>query len=353
MFTRLEIQNFKGIQTCEVKDLRRINLFIGKNDSGKSTILEAAYYIFQELYDPPQLDGIMSRRTNVFTGGSELWFRYNTDYSIVISAWFNSLRLMWRLVWLEEEKQVSSQFACERTTGSSQSEIVEIGHSEYRGADFSLRVGGGRMILELPVKQAIKMKIAEYASKMSLIDCTLKSKTSYIEEILGRFKIEGKDEKFGDILVDTYGKGREWEFLPHSDRPSETRLAIREAGKLTYFSDFGDGMRYGLGILGTAMSVKNTALFIEEIESHQHLGSLRKLIKHLVEIARENNLQIFLSTHNYDVWNSLARGVYVDDAEREKEEFRCFVIERDSKSGEVTAESTDDVQKITRALGRP
>lgn len=188
---------------------------------------------------------------------------------------------------------------------------------------------------------------------MVLIDCTLKSRTSEIESRLASLKIQGKDKEFGVLLEDIYGKGTEWEFLPHQDSPSETRLAIKEAGRLTYFSDFGDGLRYGLGILGTAMSVKNTAIFIEEIESHQHLGSLRKLLKNLVEISRKNKLQIFVTTHNADVWNSLTRGVYLEDAEIEKKEFRCYVVERDSNSGIVTAKHTDDVTKINRALGRP
>jgi predicted ATP-dependent endonuclease of OLD family len=100
----------------------------------------------------------------------------------------------------------------------------------------------------------------------------------------------------------------------------------------------------------TAMSARNTVLFIEEIESHQHSGSLSKLIGHLVDVARENNLQIFLSTHSKDVWESLSRGVYVDDARKQDEEFRCLVIERDPETGKVAVERTDDLQKTTRAL---
>ena len=98
------------------------------------------------------------------------------------------------------------------------------------------------------------------------------------------------------------------------------------------------------------MSTKNSVLFIEEIESHQHSGSISKLIRHLVEIARTNNLQVFVSTHSLDVWNSLNRGVYAEDAEKEKEEFRCLLTERDSETGKVTIECTDDLQKITTAL---
>lgn len=351
MLTKMSIRNFKGIKTCEVKDLRRINLFIGKNDSGKSTILEATYYMLQELSTRPQLSLIMSRRTDAYTGASELWFKYRTGFPIIISVCFDSLRLNWTMTWSEEHKQVSSVLSFKK----GKTATGHISTTIYSGTDLSMTTSSGRGTLEtlLAGKPGFKKRVMQYILNASFVDPTFKSRTLDVEEILSMFKIKGSDEKFGRILDDTYGKGKAWEFLPHPDRPSEKRLAIKESGKLTFFSDFGDGFRYGLGLLGTAMSLENTALFIEEIESHQHLGSLRELIKHLVNIARENNLQIFISTHSEDVWQSLARGVYVEDVEREKKEFKCFVIERDSKSGKATAEGTDDLQKITRALGRP
>ncbi len=145
-----------------------------------------------------------------------------------------------------------------------------------------------------------------------------------------------KSTDFGEILNDIYGLKRNvWEFMPQIENPEQKRLSIKESGQLKYFSDFGDGFRCCVGILGTALSLKNTVLFIEEIESHQHSGSISKLIRHLVEIARENNLQVFLSTHSLDVWESLTRGVY-KDTDKEKEEFRCLLIERDTETGKVS-----------------
>jgi len=351
MLNKITIQNFKGIETCEVKDLRRINLFIGKNDSGKSTILEAAYYLFREM-SSPQLQGIMSRRTNVSSVGSELWFKYKTNYPIVISVLADGLRLAWEIRWDKETDTVFS-IITSQTGRKKQAKKVVLRSTQYRGISFSSSVVTGDIVSSLLMREKPKRKFLQYASNMSLIDCTLKSRTTDIERILGELKIGGKDVRFGKILNDAYGKGKEWEFIPQPENPNEKRLAIREAGRLTYLSDFGDGLRCCVGILGTAMSTENTAIFIEEIESHQHTGSLNRLIRHLVEIARENNLQIFLSTHSDDVWNSFARGVYKDDIERETKEFRCFVTERDSESGKVTVEKTEDVQKITHALGRP
>jgi predicted ATPase len=359
VLTELSIQNFKGIASCDFKekDLSRINLLIGKNDSGKSTIMEVAFYMLQEFYDAPKLAAIMSRRTNVFCGGSELWFRYKKEYPIVVTTSFGSVELQWTIKTAQEDRTIVSTMFQQTThplriaiDGPAEKFFQPLATVQYAGRDFSLASSFQRAVDSLAIGEGLKTALLAYVSGASYIDCTIKSKTSDIERILAKFKISGMERDFGEILNDIYGKGREWEFMPQLENPDEKRLAIREAGQLKYFSDFGDGFRCCVGILGTALSVKNTVLFIEEIESHQHSGSLSKLIRHLVEIARENNLQVFLSTHSLDVWESLSRGVYAEDTEKQKEEFRCLLIERNSETGKVTVECTDDLQKIANAL---
>ena len=347
MLTKFSVQNFKGIRSFNIEDLARVNLLIGKNDSGKSTIMEAVYYLCHEFYEPPQLSLVMSRRTDVFTGASELWFGYNRQSEIVVRATFESTELCWKIKPEGPARDTFFSHFYQSTGGSSDN--IALGGTSYVG-NFSVTSHGGRVIEHMQMDQKTRQTLSSYVSHVALIDCTMKSKTTEIERILGKLKIDGEDASFGQILNDIYGKGKEWEFIPHPEDPNARRLVFKESGRLRYFSDFGDGLRCCVGILGTAMTLENTALCVEEIESHQHSGSLSKLVKYLVEISREKNLQVFLSTHSMDVWESLHRGVYAEDEAREKEEFRCFLIERNAETGEVTSENTYDVQKITNAL---
>ena len=41
MLRSLEIQNFKGIKQGKLEDLAQVNVLVGRNNSGKSTILDA------------------------------------------------------------------------------------------------------------------------------------------------------------------------------------------------------------------------------------------------------------------------------------------------------------------------
>ncbi len=43
MIKSLHVRGFRGIQHGEINDFRRINLFVGQNNSGKSTLIEALY----------------------------------------------------------------------------------------------------------------------------------------------------------------------------------------------------------------------------------------------------------------------------------------------------------------------
>jgi AAA15 family ATPase/GTPase len=43
LMTRLEIQNFRGLRALTLDGLRRINLVVGRNNSGKTSFLEATY----------------------------------------------------------------------------------------------------------------------------------------------------------------------------------------------------------------------------------------------------------------------------------------------------------------------
>ena len=46
MYTSLSIKNFRGFQTLEIEGLKRVNLFTGRNNSGKTSILEALFFLW-------------------------------------------------------------------------------------------------------------------------------------------------------------------------------------------------------------------------------------------------------------------------------------------------------------------
>nr|WP_287730883.1 AAA family ATPase [Microcystis sp. M090S1] len=48
MLQSLKIEGFRGFQNFEMANLGRINLLVGKNNSGKTSILEAIQFLYAQ-----------------------------------------------------------------------------------------------------------------------------------------------------------------------------------------------------------------------------------------------------------------------------------------------------------------
>lgn len=69
----LEIEAYRGIKKCHIKDLRNINIFLGDNNSGKTSILELIHF----LKVPQDINYIKS----VANGRSLLKLDYRAEFA--------------------------------------------------------------------------------------------------------------------------------------------------------------------------------------------------------------------------------------------------------------------------------
>ena len=81
MFNRIEIERFWGIHHASIDGFRQINLFFGKNNCGKSSLLESLFLV-SRLSNP-----LLTIHVNFMRGYSKVRFDdlkldfYNLDYS--------------------------------------------------------------------------------------------------------------------------------------------------------------------------------------------------------------------------------------------------------------------------------
>ena len=109
MIKNVSINNLKGIATCDLKILGRINLFVGKNNSCKSTLIETIYYGLKEFSANSNLLNMLSHRTNVFSGGQELWFNYATWNPILVDFDTENGVLSLQLNFLKDTNEIKSK----------------------------------------------------------------------------------------------------------------------------------------------------------------------------------------------------------------------------------------------------
>lgn len=186
-------------------------------------------------------------------------------------------------------------------------------------------------------------KIKDYFEFANLLDPQTRMDFNFIEKKLWDLGLKSREIEISNIIANIYDVDRDIRAIPHPDMARDYRLMLSEGGKRIFFDDWGDGSRYALTILMTAMSITDSGLFIEEIESHQHPGASRKLIHQLVDISRTRNLQVFITTQSYDVFRYLK-------AVTKSDEFHCYHIQKNPETGEVTATIENDTVKIIRDI---
>jgi hypothetical protein len=291
----MSIDNFKGISNAEIKNTKRINLFLGLNNAGKSTILEALR-IFA-LLDPTQqtrLPELMTRRVRRTSWTSQdIFWNYERGSTAKISLTFDSGRSI--------GLDIRSEIASGQVRISLFKDGSKVGQPWEYAQNLDLRRRGDTYA------EQFGNKLAEALGSIELLDTyRLTDLTSMETTYLNRLKQSGSDNVVSSAYSETYREGQvSWESLLYAG--SEFRTTIRGLDRRGRFLDgFGDGARNGFLLLATANALKNTWLLVEEIENHQHPSALRALISQLAEIAEKNKLQVFITSHNPDVFRYCA-----------------------------------------------
>ena len=78
-------------------------------------------------------------------------------------------------------------------------------------------------------------------------------------------------------------------------------------GNYLELSDFGQGIKSFINIIASSLLLKDSYLFIDEIENGIHYTNLDKLWEIILTISKEQNVQIFATTHSKECIESYAR----------------------------------------------
>jgi predicted ATPase len=310
MLTKIRIENFKGIKSCEVSNLGRVNVFVGRNNSGKSSILDALCLIRSAfnpvLFDEPVSQLLLKRKAverNIYVSRN-FWHNYDTKQRIKFNLEFkNGERLNIEVLWTSD-----SQFRMlfEDLSGTLE-KYIDGKYSAVRGINlgqflFFEDYGFGDFASKFP-------QLNHFLSEIVLIDDYLARKLQRLEtNIFSRILEPRIDKKIVKELNEIYNVEAEGlAYLPISPTAREFRLAISTPNLSLHIDEMGNGAKYATVILSISLLLKDTAFLIEEIESHQHSGAIRKLIPKLVEIANQRNVQLFLTTHSIEVMEVLSQ----------------------------------------------
>lgn len=342
MLKEIRVKNFRGISDGNIKGLSRVNVFVGKNNAGKSTLLECLYFIKASLKPKDELNRatlnqLLQRRIRrPVRDVKEFWYKYRSEEKIGIELVFiddskvlveitsDGQRMNYNFLHPDTRKSIfkmnltpsesTVRYSGGRSSGTTDRAVVDYIVEGSKGA-----APEGDYIIRMEKK-------LRFIENLVLVDDEIVRDLDRIEKAFwGDMIINRLDKPLRDTINTAYETGIDhFTFAPYLREHSKLYAALPDISE--HIDDFGDGFRYGLAVLTLAQQLRDTALLFEEPEGHQHSRALELLLKALLEITYKSNLQLFITTHSIEVLDVLA------ELSKEKGyDLGIFHVERDNE----------------------
>lgn len=348
MISSFEINGFRAIRECKIDGLKRINIFMGRNNSGKSSILEALYlssaaFRFQDPLNRAgnKIEYLLNRRCErglrwQTKDKETLWHGYDSTHPIRIAIKHGGGRKL-RIELLNWHPHPLVRIPDTQDVKALYKKMAKLSIHEFRHACFiesslvarrqSMSIEKFRSRLSNVISSDFR-RTQRLLRNMILVDTELIHKMEIIERNLWTDLLKTRLDK---LVADVLRKGYDVpvEDLTYMLYGDKYQLAVKLPETTTRADDLGDGARYSMVLLMVAALAGNTAILVEEPENHQHPGGLAKSMEMLLDLIKKNNVQLFASTHSIE-FSKIIEQI----AKEKKLDLRTFFIERD-KTGKI------------------
>jgi len=325
MLQSLKIEGFRGFQSFEMANLGRINLLVGKNNSGKTSILEAILIYVSKL-DIGKIQKIFNHRgeyshreidaANLLGGKVQSYDIKNLFYKYL-------LKDNQKIVIYEPDKPANRVILSIQCTSKellskvNKNNLQAIGsfclvvEFEHQEKVYSLSPEGEILQINLndkkPSQDFKKLKlfwiapqsIAVNTNRYFFSQSLLNSTDNLVIEALKI--IEPKIEK-----IATTEEFQQSPFNPEWVGRGGFMVKLAGAEEPVSIGSLGDGIWRMLGLVLAMVNLENGILLVDEIDSGLHFTVMTDMWKVVWETAKKLNIQVFATTHSRDCWQSLA-----------------------------------------------
>ncbi|EEP60903.1 AAA family ATPase [Sulfurihydrogenibium yellowstonense] len=300
MYKSFTIKNFKNFKSLELNDLERVNLIIGKNNSGKSSLLEAILLHNMSIASITSI--IESRNRDLLDA---------TDFKHIIQAFFNNFNTkepIDLIGFFENNKKVSISFRLLEKEEEIEKINIKIDlkgiSSLYPKQPYVLQAehkeDGNIKNFYLVFSASNIMPSSFPVPKFPVFFLPTSFRTSILLEVAlySQLRSENYQDKIIKYLRIIEPKINNIEILNLTGRS----VLYGDVGldKPILLSFLGEGMSRLTNILLAIGVSKNGVVLIDEIENGFHYSVLKDVWKAISEMAREFNVQIFATTHSYE-----------------------------------------------------
>ncbi len=375
----LHIKNFRLIEDLQIPELGRVNLIVGKNNSGKSTVLEAlriyahvAYPRLLSLISMEHDENVSLRASDVdntssldelplahfFTGrsldparsinmgevgainaGLQISFLRNAPRSepIIRPDGTPDLHQFSPRDYLQIISRKRS-FALDLTAVSDLSQLRDFGRLSHWFAESQIPCS------HIPTQLPDLTALAKVWDSIALTDSqsvVLQSLQSVEPDVENLIFVE-KDA--GDTDEDPR------EARSRRARPRTAKVKLKGIPRPVPLQSLGDGMLRVLQLALKAFPAKGGFFLIDEVENGLHYSVQERIWRQLFALAEDLDMQIFATTHSWDCIESFAK-IAAEKSDTKSVLFRMGRSIRKSDHGKIIATSFtgEELTAITQA----
>lgn len=366
MLRTIRIQNFRGFPSFELNNLGRVNLLVGTNNSGKTSVLEAIQLLCSRNNLEPLRDVMKGR-------GEYFWDERKRERELDIRHLFYGHEIEpgseFSVLGVHEngEERVVAMVGIRRVRRrydlpSDSSEQLRIldhedfddSSEDFKVLDFTIKwiYGGEQESWERPLSGNGGLS-GDYIRRLTRIGVpkNIEARTQFVtssaltsEKMIELFDqvvltpeenlvqealktIEPKIERIASVSSEKYRRSEAREGFVVRLSGSHQRVPI---------GSMGDGIWRMLGLALATVGAANGVLFVDEIDTGLHFSTMSNMWKLIWETAKRLNVQVFATTHSSDCWTSLASIANREDTVGDG--ITIQRIERDKNVGVVFSE---------------
>ena len=319
LFDEIRLTRFRGFESYTLENLARVNLLVGKNNCGKTSVIEAIGLLAANG-NPLVLEDLAVMRGERRIRYLDRPFRgiEIVDISPLFSG--HSVPLGAEVMVASNRRGLSLQIV-------QNSEV-----DEYLYGDSDIR----RMVNEGDEPPTLGLKIVTEGLKDSIPVFPLGEAGSLVYSNRLRRRSQWPPLCRSRFLTPTSLQPREmrtmWDkalrdghetgviralqflqgdivsvhFLAGDQSAPDVLVGLSGGGRKLPMTSFGDGMRRLLALTLSLIDAANGVLLIDEIDAGMHWTVMEDMWRLVVETARKSSVQVFATTHSYDCVRGLA-----------------------------------------------
>jgi AAA15 family ATPase/GTPase len=319
----LTITNFRGFDSLEIDGFSKVNLFVGKNNSGKTSVLEAVFLLLG--MSNPMLLNTINQIRGLNTGSAKqlryIWHGLKMGNKPSFSARFSDSSE--RLLNLEAKYKQNETPADNSSTTKPELIGIDLNFRELRGNKIPPNLKSNLTFEDNGIKQTIPRNYLEKFYAVFVSEKNDRGSLLRFSEMIKRkeeIHILETLKRFDDNIIDI------------KPLPDGIFFDLKNSEELMPINIMGDGIRRFLNIVTAVSERKDAFVCIDEIENGLHYSAYKLLWESLLSFSNLNNAQLFITTHNIETLACLKSVLEEKDFENMRDFSKVFAVSKTEKS---------------------